>query len=164
MGKRSTYPSKVMLVGEYGVVIGGSALTIPFRKFHARVRSIEDIPPGKEDEAAQSIQYLQDLYNYIQGKPSGSFHATPDMESFSAQLKSYWLELSIPPGYGLGSSGAVSAAVYDFFFPNATHGSLTEQKEDLATIESYFHGKSSGVDALTCHADTTLQFQEDGSI
>ena len=36
MNKPHTYPSKIMLVGEYGVVVGGDALTIPFTQFNAR--------------------------------------------------------------------------------------------------------------------------------
>ena len=153
-----------MLVGEYGVVLGGSALTIPFPTFSARIRSMNDIPPHKEQEARQSLEYLQRLYDYIQGIPASSFHAPPDLDHFSQNLQSYWLDLNIPVGFGLGSSGAVSAAIYDLFFPDAAVLTMEQQKEDLAAIESYFHGKSSGVDALTCHAGTALRFHSSGSI
>ena len=158
------YPSKIMLVGEYGVVVGGSALTIPFHHFYAAVRRMDDIPPGKEAEAARSARYLADLYTYIRELPEGSFHAKPDHSLFSRDLDRYWLDMNIPIGYGLGSSGAVSAAVYDLFFPAARMLDLPRQRADLATIESFFHGRSSGVDALTCHAMTSLHFPEDGTI
>lgn len=159
-----TYSSKIMLVGEYGVVLGGSALTIPFTKFHARVRHTSDIPGGKEQEAAQSLQYLKALYTYIRDLPAPLFHAKPDLELFSAELENYWLEMTIPTGYGLGSSGAVSAAIYDLFFTGSRMKTVLQQKEDLAQIESYFHGKSSGVDALTCYKGSPLYFREDGNI
>ena len=159
-----TYASKILLVGEYGVVLGGSALTIPFRKFHAKVRTTDEIPPHKENEATQSSKYLKALFNYIRSLPKGSFHAPPDMTLFSNNLMRYWLEMTIPTGYGLGSSGAVSAAIYDQFFPGSETLSLPQQKEDLAAIESYFHGKSSGVDALTCYVNSPLYFKVDGSI
>jgi mevalonate kinase len=164
MRKKRFYPSKVMLVGEYGVVAGGSALTIPFRKFNARVRSIHDVPSGKEQEARQSVHHLKALLNYIKSKPEGSFNAVPDLDQFLAQVENHWLDMSIPIGYGLGSSGAVSAAVYDLFFSGAESQSLIHKKEDLANIESYFHGQSSGVDALTCYADVPLYFHTDGTI
>lgn len=164
MRKKNYYPSKVMLVGEYGVVAGGSALTIPFRKFDARIRSIKDVPAGKEQEASQSVQHLKALLNYIKSKPEGSFNAEPDLDQFLAQVENHWLDMSIPIGYGLGSSGAVSAAVYDLFFPGAESQSLMQKKEDLANIESYFHGQSSGVDALTCYTDVPLYFHTDGTI
>jgi mevalonate kinase len=158
------YPAKLMLVGEYGVVIGGSALTMPFRTFHARVRSVEEIPSGKEQEARQSLAHLDQLFGYIQGLPAGAFHAQPDLKLFSENLQDYWMDLDIPIGFGLGSSGAISAAIYDLFFPDSQGLSLQHQKEDLATIESYFHGKSSGVDALTCHAGSALRFHSSGHI
>ena len=164
MSKPITYPSKIMLVGEYGVITGGSALTIPFYRFAARVRSMDEIPEGKTEEAERSKKYLAELFEYISGIPCESFHARPDLDLFNRELESRWLEMDIPTGYGLGSSGAVSAAVYDLFFPEARNISLVRQKEDLAAIESFFHGKSSGVDALTCHARTALSFSEDGSI
>ena len=164
MTEKMVYPSKIMLVGEYGVVVGGSALTIPFLKFHARIRSTEDIPSGREEDAKRSLEYIQLLYRYIRNLPEDSFHALPDLETFSRNLNTYWLDLNIPIGSGLGSSGAVTAAIYDLFFPGAQNLTLEQQKEDLAQIESYFHGKSSGVDALTCHAGNSLRFHSNGSI
>jgi mevalonate kinase len=86
------------------------------------------------------------------------------MDKFAENLQNYWLDLNIPIGFGLGSSGAVSAAIYDLFFPASHTLGLQEQKEDLAFIESYFHGKSSGVDALTCHSRAALRFQATGGI
>jgi len=164
MTKKIEYPSKIMLVGEYGVIVGGSALTIPFHKFSARIRSVNDVPAGKKEEVQQSVEYLKRLYDYIRVIPAGSFHAPPDLDFFSDNLHSYWLDHNIPIGYGLGSSGAVSAAVYDMFFPGSDTLALQQQKDDLALIESYFHGRSSGVDALTCHAGSALRFHSSGSV
>ncbi|MGM0475448.1 MAG: mevalonate kinase family protein [Bacteroidota bacterium] len=159
-----TYTAKIMLVGEYGVVAGGSALTIPFHRFTTKVRSLSDIPTGKQPDAEMSGKVLEGLYHYLRDLPEHSFHAGPDMELFSAGLNRYWLDTDIPVGYGLGSSGTVSAAVYDLFFPDAGKTPLPLQKEDLALIESFFHGKSSGVDALTCHAGVPLYFQDPATI
>jgi len=158
------YPSKIMLAGEYGVVVGGSALTIPFHRYQAKIRSVKDTPPGKEEEVQQSLKYILLLYQFIKSLPDGSFHSPPAMDKFAENLQSYWLDLNIPIGFGLGSSGAVSAAIYDMFFPTSNNLTLQEQKEDLAAIESFFHGKSSGVDALTCHARSALRFRASGDI
>ncbi len=164
MSETGTYPSKIMLVGEYGVVLGGSALTLPFHRFSARIRSIEDLPVHKKEAARQSHQALQDLFRYIQSLPDTAFHAPPDRALFSRDLHRYWLDLDIPVGAGLGSSGAASAAIYDLFFPGSGNLTLQQQKEDLAAIESFFHGRSSGVDALTCHAGVALRFHVSGRI
>jgi mevalonate kinase len=125
---------------------------------------MSDIPSGKNKEASQSLEYISQLYAYIRKQGAGAFHATPDLDLFQKSLREYWLDLNIPIGYGLGSSGTVSAAIYDLFFSQSGSLSLNHQKEDLAVIESYFHGKSSGVDALTCFADAPLRFRKSGSI
>lgn len=164
MKTRKKYPSSVMLAGEYAVLTGGSALTIPFNKFTARVRKTDDFPPGKEADVSRSAIYLRNLYRYIRDLPEGSFNVSPDMDLFSGHHNEYWLEINIPPGYGPGSSGAVSAAIYDLFFPGAGEASLVHRKEDLAAIESYFYPSCSGVEALTCHAATSLHIKDDGSI
>ena len=44
---KEIYTSAIMLVGEYGVMAGGSALTIPFQKFNVRVRTSRGHPPGE---------------------------------------------------------------------------------------------------------------------
>ena len=161
---KGSYPSKVMLAGEYAVVIGGGALTLPFRRFVARIRSVKDIPPGREKEAGHSLEHLGYLFEYIRHIPADGFHAPPDLDLLSRNPEAFWLDMDIPVGFGLGSSGAVSAAVYDQFFPGSDKLALPQQKEDLALIESYFHGKSSGVDALTCHAASALRFYPSGSV
>lgn len=153
-----------MLVGEYGVVVGGSALTIPYPRFHARVRERSNITDESREAAAKSQKYLGDLFRYISGLPPETFHTEPDLDFFSVSLDNFWLEMNIPSGYGLGSSGAVSAALYDLFFPGSASLGLAQQKEDLAAIESFFHGKSSGVDPLTCHARVPLYFNSNGAI
>ena len=164
MDSLNIYPSKVMLVGEYSGLAGGSALTIPFKKFHTRVRRTTHIPPGKENEAFQSVSTLKELHQFICDLPEGSFHAPPDLVKFSDHLEYYWLETTLPTGYGLGTSGTISAAIYELFFPESRNVSLSLQKEDLALIESYFYKQSRGIDPLTCFAGSPLYFKEDGSI
>jgi len=153
-----------MLVGEYGVVVGGSAFTIPYTRFNARVRNKKDITKETREQAAKSQYYLDKIFRYLSQLPAETFHAIPDLEYFSANLGNFWLEMDIPTGYGLGSSGAVSAALYDLFFPEAAELSIEQQKEDLAAIESFFHGKSSGLDALTCHTRAPIYFSSKGEI
>lgn len=169
------YLSKIMLVGEYGVILGGEALTIPFPRFYGVIRTHdasalvgksvrEDIPAGREGEREASGRYLRALHEYLSGIAPSAFHAKPDLRLFSENLDRYWMEMHIPVSYGLGSSGVVSAAVYEHFFPGADRLGLFEQKEDLAQIESFFHGRSSGVDALSCYTGRPLHFRSGGEI
>jgi|GEM_PF-3247638 len=62
-----------------------------------------------------------------------------------------WLASNIPPGYGLGSSGSVCAAVLDAFGrPEARVGEASAEalQRFFARLEGFFHGSSSGVDPL----------------
>lgn len=171
---KDIYTSAIMLVGEYGVMAGGSALTIPFQKSNVRVRKAGDIPTGKEKEASQSQTYLKSLYKFIGDLPADTFHAVPNLDFFYQNLESVWFERNIPTGYGLGNSGAISAAIYDLFFFESRIVPLSHQKEDLATIESCFHRlpkdlsqlakNNSGVEVLTCFTGKPLYFKDDGMI
>jgi len=158
MSKKLEYPAKVMLAGEYGVVVGGSALTIPFSRYMATVKRISAVPPDKTAEAERSRGYLAELQAYLLSLGNKAFHALSDEAALAKGPGEFWLEMDIPVGFGLGSSGAVSAAIYDLYFSGQEQLGLTERKEDLAAIESFFHGKSSGVDALTCHTGSPLYF------
>ncbi len=158
------YYAKLMLAGEYGVIAGSEAITVPFRKYHARLAQRDE----REDQVPmiiQSVASLRKLLIYIRSLPKNSFYASPDTDKFEESLKKgYYIDSTIPQGYGIGSSGAVSALVYDQFFHAIKKMSPEQQRKDLATLESCFHGKSSGVDAMTSYADAPLHFLPDGEI
>ena len=66
-----------------------------------------------------------------------------------------YFDSSIPQGYGIGSSGALVAAVYDRYanskitiLENLTRDKLLKLKQIFGLMESFFHGKSSGLDPL----------------
>ena len=65
---------------------------------------------------------------------------------------------SIPQGYGVGSSGALVAAIYDHYaddkitvLENLTREKLLRLKSIFSKMESFFHGKSSGLDPLNSY-------------
>ena len=69
-----------------------------------------------------------------------------------------YFDSSIPQGYGVGSSGALVAALYDTYAIDkiATSSSLNREKllklkEIFSLMESFFHGKSSGLDPLNSY-------------
>ena len=68
------------------------------------------------------------------------------------------LILHIPQGYGVGSSGALVAAIYDKYaqdkitvLENLTREKLLNLKSIFSEMESFFHGKSSGLDPLNSY-------------
>jgi len=69
-----------------------------------------------------------------------------------------YFDSSIPQGYGVGSSGALVAAIYDRYaidkitvLENLTREKLLTLKAAFAQMESFFHGKSSGLDPLNSY-------------
>lgn len=58
-----------------------------------------------------------------------------------------YFESSIPVGYGLGSSGALTAAVYHRYAKEKSMD-LKILHNVLGRMEGFFHGKSSGIDPL----------------
>ena len=69
-----------------------------------------------------------------------------------------YFDSSIPQGYGVGSSGALVAAIYDKYalnkitvLENLTREKLLQLKAIFSKMESFFHGKSSGLDPLNSY-------------
>jgi mevalonate kinase len=68
----------------------------------------------------------------------------------------------IPIGYGLGSSGAFVAALYDrYLAPGEMNVPLTSLGV-LSKMEEYFHGTSSGMDPLVSYAQSAVYKDENG--
>jgi len=73
-----------------------------------------------------------------------------------------FFDSNIPQGYGVGSSGALVAAIFEkYSFQKYSPESIS--KDDLKNIkavfgemESYFHGKSSGMDPLICYMNLPI--------
>ena len=85
-----------------------------------------------------------------------------DTNQFLADIEQgLYFDSNIPQGYGLGSSGALVAAVYHQYnkFRKKSR-SLSEVKSDLALLESYYHGKSSGLDGIVCYLNKAVLVNE----
>jgi len=82
-----------------------------------------------------------------------------DNDRLQADVSSgMYFDSSIPQGYGVGSSGALVAALYDKYafdkitvLENLTREKLLKLKTIFAAMESFFHGKSSGLDPLNSY-------------
>jgi len=84
-----------------------------------------------------------------------------DEEKLDAAIeKGLIFKSSIPLGYGLGSSGALTAAAFDKFYTDKNLD-LPKLKTLLARSENFFHGNSSGLDPLTIYLDQVLIVEND---
>jgi len=138
IGKK--YNSKILLFGEYTVLNGTKALAIPFDKFSGTWSYQKNHPSALEIQKLK--QYL--LKIYYEGKFENF-----DFDDLEYQIaKGLAFDSSIPQGYGLGSSAAVTAAIFDGFRKEKELLSLNELRDVLGLIESCYHGSSSGLDPL----------------
>lgn len=145
---KNAWPAKLLLFGEHTVNSGSNALAVPLHAYQARWQ----LPGGlSRAELAAMQQQLPEYAAYLSGlAASGGLPLPLDTEGFTAAVKAGWVLASdIPAGYGAGSSGALVAAVYAAW--GTPVGDLDTLKRMLASMESYFHGTSSGTDPLICY-------------
>lgn len=159
---KSSYFAKILLFGEYGIIRDAMGLSIPYRNFQGNLSLPEKVSSRKH---SKSNQELQKFYTHLKDLDlKGSLIASLRLDSFHGDLKKgLYFESTIPQGYGVGSSGALVAAVYDRYSNNQltldisiSPDSIQKVKECLAQMESYFHGKSSGIDPTICYLQLPL--------
>jgi mevalonate kinase len=143
------YYSKLLLFGEYTIILGGQALALPLDRFSCRWTT--------EGEGAQSRTGLSKFFAYLRQLESRNWlHGALDLRRMEQDLRDgFFLQSNIPVGYGLGSSGALCAAVYDRYglekIDRMETARYPELRYLLGLMESHFHGASSGVDPLICY-------------
>jgi len=138
------FHSKIILFGEYSILNGSMGLAIPYSKFSGslKIRASEN----QSEEQSCSHQIIHDLYTFIKNK---RFTARLDSDAFERHLtQGIYFESNIPSGYGLGSSGALVASLYHTYFDRSDGLPIRDIRNDLAQVESFFHGTSSGIDPL----------------
>lgn len=127
---------------------GSNALAVPLPMYYGQWSNAQ--PAGGSIEKAQGM-----LVKMTQDERLRSLTLL-DLDRMAVDLKSgLWIESNIPSGYGIGSSGVVTALIYRryAFEPKTDTVAL---KSDLAAIESFFHGKSSGIDPLTSYCNAPI--------
>ena len=148
--KGPLFYAKVLLFGEYGIIKDAKGLSIPYNFYKGALK----ISDTKNDQAQISNQKLTEFVDYLEkiDRTLVTFNIKQLREDLSRGL---YFDSSIPQGYGIGSSGALVAAVYDRYahnkitiLENLTRVKLVKLKQIFGQMESFFHGKSSGLDPL----------------
>ena len=139
------YPAKIILFGEYGILLNSEALAIPYALFSGSFRFHEVSIEQNSRYESESNNAMAKLNHYIIHH-SENFEFL-DIQQFERDLSlGMFFDSTIPSGSGLGSSGALSAAIYDRYAVNGAPKDFRNVKSNLAAIESCFHGVSSGID------------------
>jgi mevalonate kinase len=167
--KGPLFYSKILLFGEYGIIRDSKGLSIPYNFYNGALKS-----DGNTSEAAiksngnlkRFAEYLQDLQE-----------EQPDLVSFDLELlnqhisEGMYFDSTIPQGYGVGSSGALVAAIYDRYatnkitvLENLTREKLLQLKQIFSQMEAFFHGRSSGLDPLNSYLSIPILINSQDNI
>ena len=111
------------------------------------------------DKYSESNEHLRTYFTYLSYLDvSGQANAKLDLNRFKEDIKNgLAFDSSIPQGFGVGSSGALVAAIYNEYeidkidAENINKAELANLKQIFGQMESHFHGKSSGLDPLICY-------------
>lgn len=154
--KGPLFYSKILLFGEYGIIKDSKGLSIPYNFYNGALK----VDENPSDEAIKSNQSLQKFVAYLEQLQTEQ----PTLVTFNLELlksdveRGMYFDSSIPQGYGVGSSGALVAAIYDKYaqdkitvLENLTREKLVQLKTIFSQMESFFHGKSSGLDPLNSY-------------
>jgi mevalonate kinase len=132
-----TYPAKLLLFGEYTVLGNSQALAFPIPIFTGKWSHLG---------IQQDLLDLEGLISFLRSNKSFSEERIAYFQR--AYIDGLRFVSNIPIGYGLGSSGALSAAIYERYLNESTEKNILQSRKDLAGIEAFFHGSSSGLDPL----------------
>ncbi|MBC3757092.1 mevalonate kinase [Hyunsoonleella sp. SJ7] len=151
--KGPLFYSKILLFGEYGIIKDSKGLSIPYSFYNGALKKDEN--PSKS--AVKSNESLKRFATYLEDMDDTLVRF--DNERLLDDVNSgMYFDSSIPQGYGVGSSGALVAAIYDKYafdkitvLENLTREKLLKLKSIFSAMESFFHGKSSGLDPLNSY-------------
>ncbi|WP_299384495.1 mevalonate kinase [uncultured Lacinutrix sp.] len=151
--KGPLFYSKILLFGEYGIIKDSKGLSIPYNFYNGALKTDEN----PNEEAKKSNESLIKFAAYLDNI-SEDF-VIFEIEKLKADVADgMYFDSSIPQGYGVGSSGALVAAIYDKYalnkitvLENLTREKLLQLKAVFSEMESFFHGKSSGLDPLNSY-------------
>lgn len=154
--KGPLFYSKILLFGEYGIIQDSKGLSIPYNFYNGALKTDEN----PSEEAKKSNQSLVKFVAYLKQLQTEQ----PNLVTFNSEVlqndvnAGMYFDSSIPQGYGVGSSGALVAAIYDKYatnkitvLENLTREKLLQLKTIFSNMESFFHGKSSGLDPLNSY-------------
>ena len=154
--KGPLFYSKILLFGEYGIIKDSKGLSIPYNFYNGALKVSDNLSA----ESQKSNESLGRFSNYLENLQQQQ----PELVTFDiARLKAdieegMYFDSTIPQGYGVGSSGALVASIYDKYafdkitvLENLNRDKLLKLKKVFGEMESFFHGKSSGLDPLNSY-------------
>lgn len=151
--KGPLFYSKILLFGEYGIIKDSKGLSIPYSFYNGALK----LDDNTSEEALKSNESLKLFVTHLSNLDEDLVRF--DIHKLQQDVDAgMYFDSSIPQGYGVGSSGALVAAIYDKYalekitvLENLTREKLLQLKGIFSAMESFFHGKSSGLDPLNSY-------------
>lgn len=139
----------MLLFGEHVINKGARGLALPTDLYSGKLA----FSSGKSHP---SVEHLQGLADYILQHPS--IEKKIAINDFLTDIENGLIfDANIPIGYGLGSSGAFVAAIFEAYGSDSLKKADSAQiKNYLASLESCFHGKSSGLDPIVSYLNEPI--------
>ncbi|NPA43785.1 MAG: mevalonate kinase [Chlorobi bacterium] len=158
--KGPLYFAKILLFGEYGIIEDSQGLAIPYAHYKGGLKKGDLSDPVRR----RSHENLRRFYEYLRRRAEHDPLIDLDFDAFARDLdEGLYFDSNIPEGYGVGSSGAIVAAVYERYardkisvLENLTTDKLLKLKKIFAAMEDFFHGKSSGLDPLNSYLSVPI--------
>lgn len=172
MSAPPAFPSKILLFGEYSVITDpdARALCIAYPFFGGSL-GFKRNGRGPDPELRAFASFLR----FLGG--SGGLPAEMDLGALDFDIaQGLSFDSTIPMGFGVGSSGALTAAIYDRYAEGGPGGGrggrggrgargdadIPALRRALAALESHFHGSSSGIDPLVSYLGRSVLVRDGG--
>lgn len=158
--------AKILLFGEYGIIEDSQGLTLPYSFYKGTLKFSSLDSEFEKKSNGHLIKYSEYLQNLE--LPEG-FEL--NVSEFKTDIsKGLFFDSNIPQGYGVGSSGALVAAIFErysitkYIPENVSKDQLKNLKKVFGLMESYFHGRSSGIDPLICYMNLPILIENKESV
>src|SRR5690625_1944760 len=114
--KGPLFYSKILLFGEYGIIKDSKGLSIPYNFYNGALKLGDEL----SEEHRQSNASLKRFATYLEELQSERLaQVSFDLAAMRQDVSDgMYFDSSIPQGYGIGSSGALVAAIYDKYAKN----------------------------------------------
>lgn len=150
--------AKILLFGEYGIIEDSQGLTLPYSYYKGTLK-FSELKNDFEKKSNLSLKKYSDYLKNLDLPNSFKLKVADFQKDIENGL---FFDSNIPQGYGVGSSGALVAAIFEKYSikkytpENITKDELKDLKKVFGQLESYFHGKSSGIDPLICYMNLPI--------
>lgn len=152
------------MLGEHTVLHGSAAYAVPLRRYSARIALRNSTPDEYQLPIKEGIHASFDFQKWLAfAKTSEVLAGKLDFDLWEKEAHELGVYADIPIGYGLGSSGAITAEAYRRYMLQEVPNPTLLRKQ-LAALECFFHGESSGLDPLVSFLNQAIYVSPSGEI